>query len=304
MRNIKFKIKSKLKDYFGFNKTLLTDIRPSSYPFISGDTFRSISDFLIECDEDLRNFSNKEYKNPNINIVFISAGFIAKYKEKNILKSFKYFQISNKILIIHNGDYFPDENFLTELANKFSKIFCVNITKKRGNIHPIPIGLENLHYIKNGVTSNFLKYKNLFLQEKLKKKNVIFSSFNVNTNLSVRTNVSIDILNSRFKLENNFAAHEEYLNKLSGSFFCISPPGNGYDCHRTWEAIYLGVIPVVLKGYLADEFLKFLPILEVENYKDFLSKTDEELLGIYESLIDRRCNEMAFFNYWHNLILN
>jgi hypothetical protein len=27
--------------------------------------------------------------------------------------------------------------------------------------------------------------------------------------------------------------------------FCVSPPGNGIDCHRTWEALYLGVIPVV-----------------------------------------------------------
>jgi hypothetical protein len=29
------------------------------------------------------------------------------------------------------------------------------------------------------------------------------------------------------------------------SKYVLSPPGNGPDCHRTWEALYLGSTPVV-----------------------------------------------------------
>jgi len=33
-----------------------------------------------------------------------------------------------------------------------------------------------------------------------------------------------------------------------------SPPGNGADCHRTWEALYLGVAPVVKRTYFNSYF--------------------------------------------------
>ena len=34
-----------------------------------------------------------------------------------------------------------------------------------------------------------------------------------------------------------------YLN-LKKSKFCICPEGNGPDCHRLWESLYLDVIPI------------------------------------------------------------
>lgn len=36
-----------------------------------------------------------------------------------------------------------------------------------------------------------------------------------------------------------------YLRDLARWRYCVSPPGNGADCHRTWEALYLGCVPVV-----------------------------------------------------------
>jgi hypothetical protein len=48
--------------------------------------------------------------------------------------------------------------------------------------------------------------------------------------------------------------------------FVISPHGNGLDCHRTWEALCLGCIPIMKKSgisYLFDE----LPVLIVEDWK-------------------------------------
>jgi hypothetical protein len=45
--------------------------------------------------------------------------------------------------------------------------------------------------------------------------------------------------------------------------FCVSPPGNGIDCHRTWEALYLGVIPVVVSS--AGGLLDHLPCIIVDD---------------------------------------
>jgi len=43
-------------------------------------------------------------------------------------------------------------------------------------------------------------------------------------------------------------AFPQYLTELASFQFCVSPPGNGLDCHRTWEALYLGVIPILSRA--------------------------------------------------------
>jgi hypothetical protein len=49
--------------------------------------------------------------------------------------------------------------------------------------------------------------------------------------------------------------------------FVISPHGGGYDCHRTWEALVLGCIPVVKASGL-DPLYADLPVLIVYDWAD------------------------------------
>lgn len=49
--------------------------------------------------------------------------------------------------------------------------------------------------------------------------------------------------------------------------FVISPHGNGYDCHRTWEALCLGCIPIV-KTSVLDPLYEGLPVWIVERWSD------------------------------------
>jgi hypothetical protein len=49
--------------------------------------------------------------------------------------------------------------------------------------------------------------------------------------------------------------------------FVISPHGNGLDCHRTWEAIALGCIPIVKTSPLNSLF-EDLPVLIVNSWTD------------------------------------
>ena len=49
----------------------------------------------------------------------------------------------------------------------------------------------------------------------------------------------------------------------------MSPPGVGEDTHRTWEALALGVVPVVLRTPLVDMgLLRRLPVMVVDSYDD------------------------------------
>lgn len=61
--------------------------------------------------------------------------------------------------------------------------------------------------------------------------------------------------------------------------FVVSPHGNGLDCHRTWEALMLGCIPIVKTSPL-DPLFEGLPILIVKEWSDvnaeLLSRTQKE----------------------------
>ena len=55
--------------------------------------------------------------------------------------------------------------------------------------------------------------------------------------------------------------------------FVLSPHGNGLDCHRTWEALILGCIPIVKKSPI-DVLYEGLPVLIVDEW----SEINEDLL--------------------------
>jgi len=80
------------------------------------------------------------------------------------------------------------------------------------------------------------------------------------------------------KIDNVVRTH--YLQQLASSKFTISPPGNGRDTYRMWEALMLGSIPIVIQHPMIDHFKDDLPILAVPHY-DF---TEEFLLEEYERI--------------------
>lgn len=65
---------------------------------------------------------------------------------------------------------------------------------------------------------------------------------------------------------------QKYIEELRISKFILAPSGLGWDCYRIWEALYMGVIPIV-ETYERPvdawrETLEDLPVLWVEHYED------------------------------------
>jgi hypothetical protein len=53
--------------------------------------------------------------------------------------------------------------------------------------------------------------------------------------------------------------------------FVISAPGNGLDCHRTWELLYLGCI-VITKTSPLDSLFDGLPVVIVKDWDEVADK--------------------------------
>jgi len=81
--------------------------------------------------------------------------------------------------------------------------------------------------------------------------------------------------------------------------FVISPHGNGLDCHRTWEALCLGCIPIV-KTSSIDYLFKDLPVLIVNEWSDVSLKKLSETVELFKTMNFNK-NRLTL-NYWVNII--
>ena len=95
-----------------------------------------------------------------------------------------------------------------------------------------------------------------------------------------------------------FTPREIAWNRQSYFMFVLSPKGGGHDCHRTWEALCLGCIPIVKRSGLSPLF-DGLPVLQVDDWSDvtggLLTKTLQEHGTKSYSM------EKLTLAYWQNL---
>lgn len=82
---------------------------------------------------------------------------------------------------------------------------------------------------------------------------------------------------------------------ISKHAFVLSPFGNGMDCHRTWEALILGAIPII-RGHQFDAMFADLPVLIVDSWSDV---TADLLTSTIESFKGRTFNYRKLeLSYW------
>ncbi len=60
----------------------------------------------------------------------------------------------------------------------------------------------------------------------------------------------------------------EYYALLGRSRFVLSPPGRGWDCYRTYEAIAMGAIPIVRRMAGMDRVVEGLPVVTVNDWNE------------------------------------
>ncbi len=86
----------------------------------------------------------------------------------------------------------------------------------------------------------------------------------------------------------NWALQAQYV-------FVISPSGVGVDCHRTWEALSLGCIPIV-KRYPMSDLFDHLPVVIVDDWCDI---NEEFLINKLHDLENRKFDfSKLLLKYW------
>jgi hypothetical protein len=85
----------------------------------------------------------------------------------------------------------------------------------------------------------------------------------------------------------------------SNCAFVISPSGAGIDCHRTWEALALGCVPIVKRNHLSDVF-DGLPVIIVDDWRVV---TQALLIEKFEAMKGNTFDySRLFLSYWSDEI--
>jgi hypothetical protein len=271
---------------------LTLGIRPSSEPFISGDSFRKIANLVWE-----KSSSHFEIENVKSgSIIFCESDLVLELQA----------QILNRLnvpitLLLGNSDQNHDNSysFLKNNSNVV-KIFAQNMITEIDSFTPLPIGLENVWHANHGDISAYSKLMKL----KCERKPRIMWAFAIHTNATVRSEAALEL--SGVSVADNFGSisSQEHRQLLVSYSFVASPPGNGLDTHRTWEAMYLGCVPIVLRSYMTDYYENLgLPIWIVNSYSELSSLDEHYLAKKYEEFKFRFVNKALQFDYWEKIIM-
>jgi len=93
----------------------------------------------------------------------------------------------------------------------------------------------------------------------------------------------LDILRGN-GIQNVEMTSAEYLRMLPEYQFVISPEGNGIDCHRHYEALMAGVIPIVERNERLYEKYGNCPFVMTDDYSEI---TPEYLASLYPTLLHK-----------------
>ena len=265
--------------------------------YLCGNAFKSICKYSCGSYTDAfkHDFDFRVKKNVDNDLVFVKTEYLEHF--------FCYIKLDfDYTLISHNSDLSIDDSLLVDNKSvlqwvdnpQIKKWYTQNVCCDHPKVHSIPIGIGNPKWkhgnekdLDEAIANEYWKNKN----------NLVYCNFNISTNTVERTKC---LQYSGMEMPNGNGGYYNldfppYLKELGESYFVLSPNGNGVDCHKHWESLYLRTIPIVTKSRNM-EFYKDLPFLVIDDWQDYKDlKLSKEL---YENIWkDFDPSSLYFENY-------
>lgn len=263
-------------------------------PYVSGDAFAQLASQVMD------NIGTQWFLTHQVNQIDperVQKGDVIFVRVELLDTFFTHYHPKiqqNYVLITHNSDYPAPGKFASMLNDpKIIAWFGQNPDGVRHpKFHPIPIGLAN-HRYKHGNTELVQRYQTL--GKSSRRTMLLYLNFDKKTFSAERSLVYNMFARQKYCKKAGRRPYEQYLKDLTQAKFVMSPRGNGLDCHRTWEAILMGAIPIVKSSPL-DPLLAGLPVLIVSDWRRINKKFLEHK---YQEIKSRSYDlRPLYIDYW------
>jgi hypothetical protein len=265
--------------------------RSSSLPYISGDTFRKASDHVWETgDQSLIADSVR----PG-DVIFCESDKLDQFIDKVASRIGVTY-----VLLLGNSDVnHIGSNLRARLGKHATSVYAQNLLEETPGVLPLPIGLENAWHSRNGKVKEFNSVRRLAVQ----KIHRIMWTFTLDTNLEARRKAAEELGHCGLADQLGHLTPNKHRRALARYGFVASPPGNGLDTHRTWEAMYLRCVPIVLRSAMTEHYERIaLPLWVIDSYSELHAMNQSDLKDKYESIANDFENESLWASFWINLI--
>jgi len=264
----------------------LTGMRPDSFSYLSGDGFRQIVDWVYDETGTCEPSDVKEGQ-----LVFLKADKVEEWFE-NIHPKINH----RYTLISHNSDYNITESDLNFIDDKIIHWYAQNVKVVHPKLTPIPIGINNLYLNYTERPSLFRKLNRII---PVRKNRIIFA-FSISTN-PIERQPAHDVLTLSPVADNTEWIRDRYryLRTVMNYKFIAAPDGNGNDDPRRWQAMYVGVVPIVTRTASMEYFKNLgLPMYIIDDWRELTKLEEKDLERIYNELKDGFGRAELYADFW------
>ena len=270
--------------------------RTSSAPYISGDSFMYMADHVIEDNKHCR----PQDRIPNsFDPTKVKAGDII-FVQSDLVRTFftdHHRQIKQPYLLISHTFLFHNDDEPTQYTTYFNDETLIawygkNVPPIHPKLHTLPLGLANAYYPHGNIKMVEIMRKKKPVHAADKK--MVYVNF-VTANHPDRARARKQFSGKSYCTQAKPTSYKTYLEALRKHRFVASPRGTGVDCHRTWEALLMGSIPIVRTSFL-DPLLKQLPVLIIDDWHQI---SEPMLHEAYTRIQNTSYNtNLLFLDYW------
>jgi len=207
--------------------------------------------------------------------------------------------------------------YLKGAESKICKIYSRNMASDDEKYVALPVGMGQefwndeifvAHVLEELVKENWTEPK--------EKKNQIFIAWTDKTSLSglrsdlrtIMCPLDTFICKEDDSPESTLTKRNDsdiigYFKQLETFRYVLSPPGEGYDCFRTWEALFLRSIPIVQRDPVKSSVFANLPVWIYDDLMEVEKLTEDDLNEHWNAIDwDSHDWDRLTRQYWENRI--
>ena len=203
---------------------------------------------------------------------------------------------------IYSGDITLDQAMLDSVDSPSVKLWLINNRNcSNPKTRSLPLCLPDLSH------DHILGNSRVIQQENHRPKtthNLVLMAFRDTTWPCERSKLRRALTGKAHVTEQAYdrtlMGYARYVSEIYRHTFILSPRGNGIDCHRTWESLYLRSIPILKRDPVLD-FCAHLPILFVDEWEQVL---DVNFLEAQRERLSKLACDFSIMrlSYWTKLV--
>lgn len=179
----------------------------------------------------------------------------------------------NKFVIFTSHEDTPIDDQIV-IPDNVLGIHAANAAHFGGKIHPFPYGVQRAINRTGGDIDNRIDVLKQEIGKVQLPTKLLYINCGIARNKDRRSLADFEGLpwaTTRFN-ENSmyfpYSRYRDFLLEMRDHKFMACPEGNGMDCHRNWESLYMRRVPVMKKSAYFSRLMDGFPVLFVDEWSD------------------------------------